>query len=43
MVTVMFAPVQVEDVAGNGAVSKKILTNSSDWKTPNEGATVSSW
>lgn len=31
---------RVEDVAGEGAVSKKILTSSSEWKSPNEGSTV---
>lgn len=31
---------RVEEVAGDGAVCKKILTAGSDWKTPNEGSTV---
>lgn len=31
---------QVEDVTGDGAVVKKILVESSEWKRPNEGAKV---
>ena len=38
--THVFCLMQVEEVAGDGAVSKKILTSSSEWKSPNEGSTV---